>query len=455
MRSYSRVAPSFWVGTTGRALRAEGSGAILAALYLITCPSANMTGLFYLPLVTMAHETGMSLEMVKAALPALANTGFAFYDETEESFWVPEMAKFQLGERLDPSDKQCKGVQTAIKPMMKSVFYRAFWERYHTDFHLPDITTSTPTEANKAPLTGPYDGDSKALPSPSGVPSKSLPCQDQYQDQCQDHLQVQEKEPTQDHLPGGSLVCGLDGVGLVPSVLGISPDGEQPGPMATLVDPEADWVDFGDENEMGGPVVPVQESPGSPRSSDGPGGTLDPEVTHGSVPLEVQEVFDIWDRACVEGTPYAKVPENQKPDLIPMVRLCLPDPEWKAKFTRFVSQMMHVPFYAGRVPSTTPGRAPFVPFFRWMVMKGPRFIDDHLTRLEDELKRIQHSSRQAVSSSSNGGTSKKTHLRAAGDAAYLQGLEKAVDRPKRSEPSSPNPLVTRRQQLMQKEQTNG
>jgi len=50
MRDFAKVCGQFWIGETGRKLRAAGRDAQTVALYLITCPSANMLGLYYLPL---------------------------------------------------------------------------------------------------------------------------------------------------------------------------------------------------------------------------------------------------------------------------------------------------------------------------------------------------------------------------------------------------------------------
>ncbi len=67
MRDYSKVAPQFWTGTTGRALRAAGPEALVAALHLITNPAANMLGLYYIARPTIAHETGLTLDEMRQA----------------------------------------------------------------------------------------------------------------------------------------------------------------------------------------------------------------------------------------------------------------------------------------------------------------------------------------------------------------------------------------------------
>src|SRR6266496_3257993 len=108
MRSYSCVTPQFWTGATGRALRQAGRDAQVIALYLVTCPSASMTGVFYLPLPTLCHEVGIAPAKARKALAALERENFAQYDAESEVAWVPEMARFQVGERLEPGDKRIK-----------------------------------------------------------------------------------------------------------------------------------------------------------------------------------------------------------------------------------------------------------------------------------------------------------------------------------------------------------
>jgi hypothetical protein len=163
MRDYALVMPQFWYGETGRHLRHDRDAQVLA-FYLMTCPSASMTGLFYLPIPVMAHETGIPFEGACKALRSLSDAGFAFYDDQTEVVWVPEMARHQIAERLSPGDNRIKGVLRLVERYRRSRYYAAFVERYGAAFNLPERS--------------PFEGPSKALRS-----------QDQEQDQDQDQEQ--------------------------------------------------------------------------------------------------------------------------------------------------------------------------------------------------------------------------------------------------------------------------
>ncbi len=76
MRDYAKVSPRFWLGETGRELRKAGAEAQVVAFYLMTSPHANMLGLYYLPVLYLAHETGLGLEGASKGLKRAVEAGF-------------------------------------------------------------------------------------------------------------------------------------------------------------------------------------------------------------------------------------------------------------------------------------------------------------------------------------------------------------------------------------------
>lgn len=138
MRDYSTVSPQFWLGKTGRKLRKAGPEAQVVAFYLMTSPHANMLGLYYLPVIYLAHETGLGIQGASKGLKRTIEAGFCSYDEQTEMVWVHEMAAYQVGSTLKATDKRCAGVRNEYRSLPENPYLSAFFERYKLDFHLTD-----------------------------------------------------------------------------------------------------------------------------------------------------------------------------------------------------------------------------------------------------------------------------------------------------------------------------
>jgi hypothetical protein len=164
MRDYGVVSPKFWIGETGKALRGNPE-AQLVALYLMTCPHANMIGVFHCPLIYISHETGISFEGASKALASLSEALFCTYDEATETVFVHRMAAYQVGETLKAEDNRVKSVVKEWQNIGPDVLQQAFAAIYSEAFHLP-------VGAKKA--------------RGSKAPSKPLRSQEQEQEQEQD-----------------------------------------------------------------------------------------------------------------------------------------------------------------------------------------------------------------------------------------------------------------------------
>lgn len=161
MREYGKVYPRFWTGGTGKALRGDMESQVLA-LYLMTCPHANMIGVFHCPIIYMAHETGLTVEGASKALQRLIESGFCTFDWVDDVVWVHEMASHQVGVLSSPKDKQVLGLRKQVAQIAQPHIRQAFAARYAQDFHLL------------------FDGENI---SPLQAPSKALPSQEQEQEQ--------------------------------------------------------------------------------------------------------------------------------------------------------------------------------------------------------------------------------------------------------------------------------
>lgn len=153
MRDYSKVVGTFWTGETGKALRRRGPEAVIVAAYLMTSPHSNMLGLYYQPLLYLAHETGLGLEGASKGLTHCVEVGYCDWDQDTEMVWVREMAKFQIGKELKAGDNRCLGVQREYDALPNCPFLGPFFDRYAAAFHMKSRrSTEGATEAPSKPL---------------------------------------------------------------------------------------------------------------------------------------------------------------------------------------------------------------------------------------------------------------------------------------------------------------
>src|SRR5947207_725699 len=116
----------------------------------------TMLGLYYLPKIYIAHETGLGMEGASKGLQRAIEAGFCRYDDASEMVFVPEMARFQIAERLEPKDNRCRWIQRAYDALPENPFLGSFYEKYAAAFHLKKsrgatITTMTTSESPSKP----------------------------------------------------------------------------------------------------------------------------------------------------------------------------------------------------------------------------------------------------------------------------------------------------------------
>lgn len=208
MRKYSSITPKFWIGKTGRKLRADISAKLVAA-YLLSCPNNDMTGVFYCPLCQISAETGLPLEApsvpltspfqgtlkgIREALETLQREDFAIYDYETEYVFVKKMALFQIAPELKPTDKRVAGIRTAIESMPENFKY-LFIKEYNECFNLGFKDIPAPDFEEFCNKT---QGENKIFESPLEAPSKALRSQEQEQEQEQEiytRTEKSEKHP--------------------------------------------------------------------------------------------------------------------------------------------------------------------------------------------------------------------------------------------------------------------
>ena len=173
MRKFVMLSPNFWVGQTGRDLRAAGTEAQLLAIYLISNTLTNYTGLYRLPIIYIANDLGLTMEQTREALAAVEKTGFARYDERTEFVWVVEAARHQLGEELKASDNKVKYVNKEFAAITKACpFLADYYAKYSQALHLKaraDVVAAAPAKAAELPKPEP-EVIAAPAPQPEAAP---------------------------------------------------------------------------------------------------------------------------------------------------------------------------------------------------------------------------------------------------------------------------------------------
>lgn len=164
-RSYMRMRGSFWTGSTGRSIRAlpaaERKDTRILAAYLATGPHAEVCGLYYLPVETMALETGLMQGEVERALRRLIEMGYCQYDPDTAHVWVIEMAAWQLDTPLKPADYQVVNVRRWYASCPRNAFLEGFYARYEHDLHL-----DVPRNGARPPRPSPFQGGAQGASEP-------------------------------------------------------------------------------------------------------------------------------------------------------------------------------------------------------------------------------------------------------------------------------------------------
>jgi hypothetical protein len=176
--NYGVIWPSFWTGNTGRQLKFDADGRLVAT-YLMTSPHANIIGVYHCPIQHMAYEIGWPIEGASKGLLKLIDIGFCTFDEATDTVWVHEMAFYQIGDRLKPLDKRVKHVHRFFDGIVNNHIKRAFFEKYGAAYLIPeplDLPAKTsPIEGASKPLQSPIGGGSDTITVTSTITGTSVP----------------------------------------------------------------------------------------------------------------------------------------------------------------------------------------------------------------------------------------------------------------------------------------
>lgn len=155
MRAYAYVVPTFWTRGSGKKLRGKPLAQALA-LYVMTAPSSNMIGLYYVPLTTIAAETGIPAEALPAVFQDIRE--IAKYDFENEVVWVPEAAAHQVGETMKALDKRRAQVMRDAEAMGSHPFALEFFSKYGAPYGIEVPNHADWSEGLATNQEGPSEG---------------------------------------------------------------------------------------------------------------------------------------------------------------------------------------------------------------------------------------------------------------------------------------------------------
>ncbi len=153
MRTQCTFHPTFWTRGSGKKLRGDSDAQVLA-IYFMNSPQSTMIGLYYEPLISILHNTGLSEEAFRRVLPKVAE--IALYDESESLVYLPNGAERQIGETLSIKDNKRKAILAQLKVYGNHEFVKQWLEKYYDPYNFS------------------YEGITKPLRSPFVAPSTPL-----------------------------------------------------------------------------------------------------------------------------------------------------------------------------------------------------------------------------------------------------------------------------------------
>lgn len=119
---YRTVDTATWTDPKVKSLNSDGK---LLFIYLITNPHSHVSGIYYLTLYDVSHETGLAQRQLKRILDTLSDLKLCHFDTGNEVFWVRNMFFYQgRGERNQ------RAAANQLQSLHKSYLIKDFLEIY-------------------------------------------------------------------------------------------------------------------------------------------------------------------------------------------------------------------------------------------------------------------------------------------------------------------------------------
>lgn len=110
--TYVKFGRDLWRSARWKRVVARGPDAVVVALYFMTAPNSNMTGIFEATAHDICRYTRLPPGRVSAAIKSLEEEAFCMYDHDREYVWeVGALARFQSDR---PNANQIKGMRNSF-----------------------------------------------------------------------------------------------------------------------------------------------------------------------------------------------------------------------------------------------------------------------------------------------------------------------------------------------------
>ncbi len=119
---YRSIETSLWSDPRIRGLKFQGR---YLFLYLITNTHTHVGGIYYLPRMAIALETGLSDKVSQTALDTLSGANLAHYDDDHQVVWVVNMFRYQ-----GRGEKNAIAVANHLRTLHASPLIDDFLDRY-------------------------------------------------------------------------------------------------------------------------------------------------------------------------------------------------------------------------------------------------------------------------------------------------------------------------------------
>lgn len=140
--SYKTIDETFWTDPTNK--KGWSPQEKLIALYLITNPHTHYSGIYYLPKVFIANETGLPLKTINKFFAK--HPRFSVYDDIREVVWVKNMARHQI--KQGNRKNLIVGIANQLKTLHNSPLIKDFLNHYRP----LEIPFDIPSEWDREPI---------------------------------------------------------------------------------------------------------------------------------------------------------------------------------------------------------------------------------------------------------------------------------------------------------------